>query len=93
MSGATLLVLRADDGLVAAALEQVDADGEVIVLDCSAEQLARLRAACPDPRLWFEIGSVEVIPLPDASVDGVVGDVPEAAAAEVARVLRGPARP
>jgi ubiquinone/menaquinone biosynthesis C-methylase UbiE len=93
MGKAKLLVLGADQGLVAAALERVDADGEVIVLDCSAERLALLRAACPDPRLWYEIGSAEVIPLPDGSVDGVVGDVPDGAAAEVARVVRGPARP
>ena len=80
--------MGADERLVAAALERLGEDGEVIALDPSADRLEQLRGACRDPRVWFLIGDAGVIPLPDASVDAVVGHVPSEAAPERSRVLR-----
>jgi ubiquinone/menaquinone biosynthesis C-methylase UbiE len=72
-----VLVVGAADERVRAALGHAGADEDVIVVDPSAERLERARAAFPDPRLWLAIGDGEVVPLPDASVDEVVGEVPE----------------
>ena len=70
---------------VAAALEEAGEDEDVIVLDPSAARLDEARQAFPDSRLWLAIGDPDVIPLPDGSVDSVVGDVPPD---ELRRVLR-----
>ena len=55
------------------ALDCLGADGSVICLDVSVDVLDELRAACPDPRVSFLVGSVDVVPLPDVSVDVVLG--------------------
>ncbi len=81
-------MLGADVRLVAAALERLGEEGVVIALVPSADRLEELLRVCRDPRVWSLLGDAEVIPLPDASVDAVVGDVPADAAPEVARVLR-----
>ena len=81
----TALVVGADSGLLAVELERMGDDEDVIVLDESAERLEVLEDEVADPRVWFMIGDAEVIPLPDASVDEVVG-VP--ASPEVDRVTR-----
>jgi ubiquinone/menaquinone biosynthesis C-methylase UbiE len=81
---AVVLVLRADERLVADALERAGEGGGVIVLDPSAERLEALERALPDPRVWYQIGDARVVPLPDDSVDAVVGDP----SPDVERVIR-----
>jgi hypothetical protein len=68
---------------VRAALAQAREDEDVIVLDPAAAALERTRRSFPDPRLWFAIGEPDVVPVPDGSIDTVVGDVP---AGELARI-------
>jgi ubiquinone/menaquinone biosynthesis C-methylase UbiE len=58
---------------------------EIVVIDPSAEALERLESELADPRLDYLLGELPVLPLPDASVDLLVGA--DAAHAEVARVL------
>jgi ubiquinone/menaquinone biosynthesis C-methylase UbiE len=81
----TALVVGADSGLLAGELERMGDDEDVIVLDASPERLETLEDEVADPRVWFMIGDVEVIPLPDAFVDEVVGT---GASPEVDRVTR-----
>jgi hypothetical protein len=80
----TTLVISADSGVVAGALGGLG-DDDLIVLEESAGELERLEDEIADPRVWFMIGDSEVIPLPDGSVDEVVG-VP--GSPEVDRVTR-----
>jgi ubiquinone/menaquinone biosynthesis C-methylase UbiE len=80
----TALVL--DPGLLGEALEGLADDELLIVVDPSAGVLDDLQLRYPDPRVTFLIGDGQVIPLPDASVDRVLG---EGSDAEVRRVLRG----
>ena len=79
----TVLVLTAR--LVGEAIAELGEDELMIVIDPSADELEELRERYPDPRITWLIGDGVVIPLPDASVDRVLG---EGAGAEVARVLR-----
>jgi ubiquinone/menaquinone biosynthesis C-methylase UbiE len=81
----TALVVGADSGLVADELARMGEEDDVIVLDRSPERLEALEERVADGRVWFMIGDAEVIPLPDASVDEVVGaDV----SSETTRVTR-----
>jgi len=80
-----LLVVGGDDGLVAEALAQAGEDGGVIVIDPSSARLVELERRWRDPRLWLQIGDAEVIPLPDGSVDRVLGSGPSP---ELERVCR-----
>jgi hypothetical protein len=51
--------------------------------------LEELRAKTRAPNVFYLVGCAEVLPLPDASVDEVVGPPPTAAArTEFDRVLR-----
>jgi ubiquinone/menaquinone biosynthesis C-methylase UbiE len=59
---------------------------EIVVLDTSVAELERLVAELADPRLDYMLGALPVLPLPDASVDLLVGADP--ADPEVVRVLR-----
>ena len=59
--------------LALGALDRIGADGLVIALNRSVDLLDELRDTCPDPRLSFLVGDAEVVPLPDASVDVVLG--------------------
>ncbi len=70
--------------LVPEALAAAGGDGEVVVVSESAAELAAVEERVRDPRLWYLIGSAEVLPLPDASVDLALGD----GGPDVARVLR-----
>ena len=79
-----VLVVGAEAGLVSDVLARAG-DDDVVVLDESAARLEQLLDVLPDPRLWFMIGDPEVIPLPDDSVDEVVG---VGASPEVDRVTR-----
>ncbi len=81
----TVLVVSPGDGEIEAALYVLGPDGAVVVVDASSEHLERLQDTCADPRVSYLIGDGEVLPVPDASVDVVLGD---ASAAEVERVLR-----
>lgn len=81
----TALVVGADSGLLAAELGRMGEDDDVIVLDESAARLAELEGEVADPRVWFMIGDAQVIPLPDGTVDEVVG---AGDSAEVDRVSR-----
>ena len=79
----TILVLDGD--LLGQALEQLAGDELLIVVDPSADRLEELQQKFPDPRITFLIGDGVVIPVPDGSVDRVLGDGSES---ERRRVLR-----
>jgi ubiquinone/menaquinone biosynthesis C-methylase UbiE len=79
----TVLVLDGD--LLGGALGELGEDELLIVVDPSAERLEALRREFPDPRVTFLIGDGAVIPVPDRSVDRVLG---EGAESELRRVLR-----
>ena len=73
----------------AAARESLDRLGgfdEIVVLEPSVNELERLLVELADPRLDYLLGELPVLPLPDASVDLLVGA--DSADAEVVRVLR-----
>ena len=63
---------------------------EIVVLEPSVQELERLVAELADPRLDYLLGELPVLPLPDGSVDLLVGA--DGADAEVARVLRAGGR-
>jgi ubiquinone/menaquinone biosynthesis C-methylase UbiE len=80
-------VIGPDDA--AALAERVAPDGEVLVVDESVDVLEELRAKTRAPNMFYLVGWAEVLPLPDASVDEVVGTAPnDEARAEFDRVLR-----
>jgi ubiquinone/menaquinone biosynthesis C-methylase UbiE len=79
----TILVLDGD--LLDDALARLAEDELLIVVDRSAARLEELQQRCPDPRVTFLIGDGEVIPVPDGSVDAVLGDGSES---ELRRILR-----
>ncbi len=79
----TILVLDGD--LLGDALEQLAEDELLIVVDPSADRLEELQREFPDPRITFLIGDGVVIPVPDHSVDRVLGEGSEP---ERRRVLR-----
>ena len=67
-------------------LAQFDDYDEIVVLEPSVDALEGLLAELADPRLDYVLGALPVLPLPDRSVDLVIGaDVDDP---EVARVLR-----
>ena len=80
----TTLAITDDATLVAGALARLG-DDDLFVLEGSSEQLEWMEHELADARVWFMIGDAEVIPLPDRSVDEVIG-VP--ASPEVDRVTR-----
>jgi len=84
LTSVVVLVLGADERLLADALERVGEAGGVIVLDSSSEGLEALERALPDPRVWYQIGDAGVVPLPDDSVDAALGD----STPDVERVVR-----
>ncbi len=79
----TILVL--DGALLEAALAEAADDELLIVVAPTAETLEALEREFPDPRITFLIGDGNVIPIPDASVDRVLGDGSDS---ELRRVLR-----
>jgi hypothetical protein len=68
------------------AFASFDGYDEVVILEPSVDELERLLEELADPRLDYLLGELPVLPLPDASVDRVIGA--DAADPEVARVLR-----
>jgi ubiquinone/menaquinone biosynthesis C-methylase UbiE len=80
-------VIGPDDA--AAHAERVAPDGDVLVVDESVDVLEELRAKTRAPNMFYLVGWAEVLPLPDASVDEVVGTAQnDEARAEFDRVLR-----
>ena len=67
-------------------LAHFDGYDEIVVLEASVDELERLLRELADPRLDYLLGELPVLPLPDASVDLVLGA--EAGDPEVDRVLR-----
>jgi hypothetical protein len=67
-------------------LAQFDAYDEIVVLEPSVDELERLLAELADPRLDYVLGELPVLPLPDRSVDLVIGA--DAGDPEIVRVLR-----
>jgi hypothetical protein len=80
----TTLLISPDPAVAAAALGALG-DDDLIVLEGSPDVLERMEEEIADARVWFMIGDAEIIPLPDGSVDEVLG-VP--ASPEVERVTR-----
>jgi ubiquinone/menaquinone biosynthesis C-methylase UbiE len=68
-----------------AALGELDGYEEIVVIDPSVDALERLETELADPRLDYLLGELPVLPLPDASVQLVVGDF-AADDPEIARV-------
>jgi hypothetical protein len=73
-------------GAARASLDAFDGFDEIVILEPSPDALETLLADLADPRLDYLLGELPVLPLPDRSVDRVVGA--DAADPEVARVLR-----
>jgi len=63
---------------------------EIVVLDSDVGALEALVAELADPRLDYMLGALPVLPMPDASVDVLVGADPSEP--EVVRVLRAGGR-
>jgi hypothetical protein len=68
------------------ALGSFDGFDEIVILEPSVDELERLLAELADPRLDYLLGELPVLPLPDGSVDRVIGA--DNGHPEVARVLR-----
>jgi ubiquinone/menaquinone biosynthesis C-methylase UbiE len=73
-------------GAGAAAGVSLDGTEEVVVLDPSPQALLELRERVRQPGWSFQLGALPVLPLPDASVDVVVGAAADDP--EVVRVCR-----
>ena len=74
---------------VGALAERAAPDGDVLVVDESVDELEELRARTRAPNVFYFIGCADVLPLPDASVDEVVGTASSSEAqSELERVLR-----
>jgi hypothetical protein len=83
----TVVAIGPEDA--AALAERVAPDGDVLVVDESVDALEELRARTRAPNIFYLVGCAEVLPLPDASVDEIVGAAPNAEArTEFERVLR-----
>jgi hypothetical protein len=73
-------------GAARASLDHFDGYDEIVILEPSVDELERLQHELADPRLDYLLGELPVLPLPDASVDVVIGA--DERDVEVARVLR-----
>ena len=80
----TALVLGVD--AARASLSDLGDYDEIVVLDSDVPALEALVSELGDPRLDYMLGALPVLPMPDASVDLLVGADP--ADPEVVRVLR-----
>ncbi len=67
-------------------LASFDGFDEIVILEPSVDELEGLLHELADPRLDYLLGSLPVLPLPDASVDVVIGAGD--GHPEVSRVLR-----
>jgi ubiquinone/menaquinone biosynthesis C-methylase UbiE len=76
--------------LTAAIVERVGPDGDVLAINTSVDSLGELRANTTAPNVSYFVGSADVLPLMDESVDVVVAPSDDAgaeAASELFRVL------
>jgi hypothetical protein len=71
-------------------LARLNGFDEIVIFEPSVAELERLLEELADPRLDYLLGELPVLPLPDGSVDLLVGADP--ADAEVIRVLRAGGR-
>jgi hypothetical protein len=71
-------------------LARLNGFDEIVIFEPSVAELERLLEELADPRLDYLLGELPVLPLPDGSVDLLVGADP--ADAEVVRVLRAGGR-
>lgn len=83
MTGLTAAILGAEH--VAEMLPDLDGYDEIVVLEPSVDALEQLIHELADPRLDYLLGALPVLPLPDASIDLIVGDF-AADDPEIARV-------
>jgi len=98
--GETVADVGAGTGLLTlGAVERVGAEGDVIAFDISVDALEELRAHATAPNISYLIGSADVLPLRDESLDAVVTrsvliyvDDKAEAALEFLRVLRSGGR-
>jgi hypothetical protein len=84
----TAAVLGAD--AARASLERLGGYDEIVIFESSVSELERLVEELADPRLDYLLGELPVLPLPDCSIDLVVGA--EDGDPEIARVLRADGR-
>jgi arsenite methyltransferase len=71
--GDTVADVGAGTGLLTVgAAERIAPDGEVVAIDISVDALEAMRRACTAPNVFYLIGSADVLPLPDESVDVVL---------------------
>jgi phospholipid N-methyltransferase len=80
----TALVLGVD--AARASLPELGDYDEIVVLDSDVPALEALVSELADPRLDYMLGGLPVLPMPDHSVDVLVGADPDDP--EVVRVLR-----
>jgi hypothetical protein len=80
----TAAILGAD--VARRALAELGDFDEIVIFEPSVDELERLVAELADPRLDYLLGELPVLPLPDASVDRLIGG--PADDPEVARVTR-----
>jgi hypothetical protein len=73
-------------GAARESLAQFDGFDEIVILEPSVDELEQLLHDLADPRLDYLLGELPVLPLPDGSVDLVIGA--DDGHPEVARVLR-----
>jgi arsenite methyltransferase len=99
-SGETVVDVGAGTGLLTiGAAERVAPDGDVLAVDISVDALEELRRICAAPNIFYLVGSADVLPMTNDSVDAVlarsvliyVQDKAEAAR-EFFRVLRSGGR-
>ena len=55
-------------------LDRLGGFDEIVVFEPSVNELERLLVELADPRLDYLLGELPVLPLPDGSIDRVVGD-------------------
>jgi ubiquinone/menaquinone biosynthesis C-methylase UbiE len=67
------VVVDIGGGALAEALDRAGSDGDVVVVNDSADALEELRAGCTAANVFFFLGDGDVLPLPDAIVDVVLG--------------------
>jgi arsenite methyltransferase len=94
--GETVVDVGAGTGLLTiGAAERVAPDGDVLAIDVSVDALEELRRITAASNVFYLVGSADVLPLPDESVDAVLTrsvliytDDKREAAREFFRVLR-----
>jgi len=80
-------------GAIEDTVERVGPDGDVFAVDASVDALEALRAASVAPNVFYLLGSGEILPLPDASIDVVIVCSQPADLAEAEREARRVLRP